>query len=271
VAPGPKTSGVAVAGDWIKWVNGLNRRRETLVIAERLGLDHWSVASRLMEVWEWADGNTADGNVPSVTPALLDRITDCAGFGEAMISVGWLEVNGDGIRFVNWDHHNSQSAKQRGLTAKRVAKSRRTAALHERYMSVTPSVTLALPEQSREEKSKEEERQQQQQSAYQHTPPLTAPNHPDTVAAAALSLLKKSGFCSAAAAEIVEASMAALVGNARKQTVLDRALEALQTAEDRKAKNPLGFIRKYMTDMDYFPVQKPKKRNKQERKHGSNG
>ena len=64
--------------------------------------------------------------------------------------VGWLSVAEDGsITLPNFDAHNGETAKQRALTAKRVAKSK----LKSNGGSVTLPVTLPLP---REEKRREE-------------------------------------------------------------------------------------------------------------------
>jgi hypothetical protein len=59
----------------------------------------------------------------------------------------WGEVTEIGLRFPNFDRHNGQSAKKRGLTAKRVANLRENS----NPKCNAPSVTQALPEK---EKSK---------------------------------------------------------------------------------------------------------------------
>jgi hypothetical protein len=138
-----------VAGDWLKWSKGLADRREILVMATKLDISPAEIVVGCFRVWEWADDETEDGNVDGVTLVTVDRFARIDGFADAMVSVGWLRETGSGIEFVNYDHHNSQTAKRRALTSRRVA-SHRAARNAE---SVTPSVTSALPEKRREEKS----------------------------------------------------------------------------------------------------------------------
>ena len=126
-----------MAGDWIKWTKGLSRKREVVAISARLGVSRYEVAARLMDVWEWADENTADGDVASVTKSFLDDIAGVTGFSDAMTSVGWLLDSGDGLHFPNFQRHNGQSAKQRALTADRMRKHRTTALRSERNKIVT--------------------------------------------------------------------------------------------------------------------------------------
>jgi hypothetical protein len=108
-----------MAGDWIKWTVGLTRKREVVAIASALGLSRREVAAMLMEVWEWADANTTNGHVPSVTNVTLDEFLNCDGFAQAMQKEGWLVFDGTSITFPNFDRHNGKSAKSRALAANR--------------------------------------------------------------------------------------------------------------------------------------------------------
>jgi hypothetical protein len=125
-----------MAGDWIKWTKGLTRKPEVIGIAARLGLSRRETAAVLMEIWEWADEITSDGNVPGVTFVTLDALSNVTGIGNAMIDVGWLVDLGDGIVFPNFGRHNGNSAKKRGQAQRRMAKMRQRNA--ESVTSVTP-------------------------------------------------------------------------------------------------------------------------------------
>lgn len=120
---------------------------EVHYIAGALNLDPDAVVGKLMRVWAWFDKHTTNGNALGVTYSLLDRITGVAGFGEAMAFAGWLEQRDKTLVMPGFDKHTSKSAKERALTAKRVAKTRNG--------DVTPA---PLP---REEKRKEEKKEQQ--------------------------------------------------------------------------------------------------------------
>lgn len=97
-------------------------KQEVLAIAGRMGWDDPDMAvGKLFRVWRWFDQQTIGGNAPGVTLALLDRISGVSGFGLAMQSVGWLIVTDAGISLPNFDRHCGKTAKDRALTANRVA------------------------------------------------------------------------------------------------------------------------------------------------------
>jgi hypothetical protein len=133
---------------WIKLDHTTQDKPEVFLMADRLGIDPDAVLGKLVRVWVWADQQTTDGNAPSVTSSLLDRITGVSGFAAALQQVGWLTNSDDGLIFPNFTRHNGQTSKARALTAQRVAKSRsgNGAKCNGR------SVTEALPEKRREEK-----------------------------------------------------------------------------------------------------------------------
>jgi hypothetical protein len=108
-----------MAADWIKWVKGLTKRREVLAMASALKKDRRLVAAICMEVWEWADENTQDGEVYAITFAFLDEMVGVRGFMQAMSDTGWVVERPGGIMFPNWDRHNGTSAKRRALDRER--------------------------------------------------------------------------------------------------------------------------------------------------------
>lgn len=129
-----------MAGDWIKIEHALPDKPECIQIAGRLSVDQDAVAGKLLRLWIWADQQTIDGNAPGVTPAFIDRLTNCPGFSAALLDVGWLVDRNGRLQLPNFDRHNGQTAKQRALTASRVKRSRNGA-----------SVTESLPEKRRED------------------------------------------------------------------------------------------------------------------------
>jgi hypothetical protein len=136
-----------MAGDWIKVETTMPDKPEIFQMAERLQIDPDAVAGKLLRVWIWADQQTVDGNAPSVTKALLDRVTGVTGFTEALMECGWLLKEGDGYAFPNFDRHNGKTAKKRAQTHKRVQAHRSDCNANRN----APSVTKALPEKRREE------------------------------------------------------------------------------------------------------------------------
>lgn len=111
-------------GAWMKVELELPDKPEVFAIATKLSIDPDLVPTKLIRVWAWFDKHTKDGNAAGVTPTLLDRITGVTGFGEAMLSVGWLKSDGGSLSVPNFDRHNGETAKSRAETALRVAKHR---------------------------------------------------------------------------------------------------------------------------------------------------
>lgn len=143
-----------MAGDWIKMAVDLPEKPEVWQIAGMVGIDADTVVGKLLKVWRWFDAHTETGNAAGVTYALVDHVTGVTGFGEAMALAGWLEQSGSILSLPHFDRHNGKTAKNRALTAKRVASHKHKS--NDEGNAV--SVTSALP---REEKRREEEKQKQ--------------------------------------------------------------------------------------------------------------
>jgi hypothetical protein len=146
-----------MAGDWIKFELATPDKPEVWEMAARLGVDPDAVTGKLLRVWGWFDQHTKEGNAPSVTKSLLDRLVGVNGFCNSMIESGWMVEENETIYLPNFDRHNGKTAKQRALTAKRVAEHKQKS----NEEGNGESVTSALP---REEKRREEE-----------TPPCSPP------------------------------------------------------------------------------------------------
>jgi hypothetical protein len=138
-----------MAGDWIKFELATMDKPEVCQIADAAGIDPDAAVGKLLRVWGWFDQQTECGNAPSVSKKLLDRLVGVSGFCDFMQSVGWM-VDGDGIiSLPNFDRHNGKTAKNRVLTAKRVANHK----VKSNDETNAPIVSGALP---KEEKRREE-------------------------------------------------------------------------------------------------------------------
>lgn len=141
---------------WIKFDSATPDKPEVWQIASALGIDPDAVVGKLMRVWIWFDSHTENGNAPSVTKALLDRLVGVTGFCDAMMSAGWLSDDGSTVSLPNFDAHNGETAKKRALTARRVAKHKEKGNAAGNAASVTASVKPALPREEKE-KNKDQE------------------------------------------------------------------------------------------------------------------
>jgi hypothetical protein len=140
--------GLIMAGDWMKFEANTPEKPEVLAITIELGYEDPDLTvGKLLKVWRWFDQHTVDGNAVNVTATLLDRLIGVTGITKAMEKVGWLVIKETGLTLPNFDRHNGKTAKERALTAKRVASHK--ASKSGNGVSVTP----ALP---REEKRRED-------------------------------------------------------------------------------------------------------------------
>jgi hypothetical protein len=137
-----------MAGSWIKFDTSTSDKPEVWSMACELGIDPDAVVGKLLRVWTWFDDHTEKGNAPIVTRALLDRRVGVTGFVTAMINAGWMSETDGVLSVPNFDRHNGQTAKNRVLTAVRVAHHKKGNAKGNGAI-----VTDALP---KEEKSRED-------------------------------------------------------------------------------------------------------------------
>ena len=142
-----------MAGDWIKMEVGLPEKPEVWQIAGMVGIDADSVVGKLLKVWRWFDAHTESGNAVGVSYPLVDHVAGVSGFAEAMALCGWLRQDGSTLILPNFDRHNGKTAKNRALTAKRVAK-------HTEKTNAKPNAGSVSDALAREEKRREEEKKE---------------------------------------------------------------------------------------------------------------
>jgi|LakMenEpi03Aug12_release.lakeMendotaPanAssembly.Ray.scaffolds.fasta_scaffold39208_13 hypothetical protein len=112
-----------MAGNWIKMRHDLYDDPDTRRVARITGLDRDQVCGKLYRLWSWADRHGHNGLVRAEIEDLDDEIGH-VGFGAALVSVGWLVTQEDGIVIPHWERHFSDSAKVRALAGQRVEKHR---------------------------------------------------------------------------------------------------------------------------------------------------
>ena len=115
-----------MAGNWIPWEIGLEKKREVVVIARLLGVSRLEAATMCMIVWAWAEDQSVDGVVSGVDAAAISDCVGIPGIGEAMANpaCGWIVESESAIQFPNWERFNSRPAKMRMHAVWRQRKSR---------------------------------------------------------------------------------------------------------------------------------------------------
>jgi hypothetical protein len=134
-----------MAGDWIKLEAVTPDKPEIYGVSERLGCSHGDAFLACVRLWIWVDQQSLKGNGIAVTKTSLDRIGGLERFSDALIDVGWLNEKNGRVTIPNFDRHNGKTAKDRALTAKRMA-------VHRSLNGYGSGVTSASP---REEKRRD--------------------------------------------------------------------------------------------------------------------
>ena len=142
-----------MAGDWIKMRVDLKDDPSVFKLAELLAVDELHVIGCLFCFWAWADKHAVDGHVDGATSRLVDKVSSTPGFCTAMQAVGWLVIEEAGIRIPNFDRHNGESAKERGLKNARQARWRSGKLGN---VDAAPSTAASTAASTREEKRREE-------------------------------------------------------------------------------------------------------------------
>ena len=106
---------------WLKVEENTPAKPEIKKIATDCGVSNEVAFARWFRLWSYLDRTTADGFVPFLTAQGCDEEAGLPGIGKSLESVGWVEFSRQGALVVNWDRHNGKSAKERALTARRVA------------------------------------------------------------------------------------------------------------------------------------------------------
>ena len=143
-----------MAGDWIKIEHGLLNKPEVMLLADALDISHFEAVGHLIAFWLWVDMNMSP-SCPQVrgTKKGLDRVAGRDGFADALISVGWLDIESDKISIPGYEVHLSKSAKERAKGQKKKAAQRSKVSL---AMSPTKGDENGTEGGTREEKRREE-------------------------------------------------------------------------------------------------------------------
>ncbi len=237
-----------MAGDWIKMRGNLWDDPRVARLVDMTDTSEAAIVGALYWLWATADQHTEDGIMPGLTTRAIDRKTGVKGFADALLTIGWLEDNEDGVRIVNFEEHNGASAKRRSLDGQRKANSRAMSA-SEADKPRTNNGQIAPTCGAREEKRREEkELIPSVAKATGDKSPLT----PDEIIFGyGVPLLTNAG--------ISDKQARSFLGGLRKSHGDDALVDALRECIRAKPLQPLEWMAKILP-----PIGAPPKRNKQE-------
>ena len=152
-----------MAGDWIKMRGNLWDDPRVAKLCDITDCGEAQIIGGLYWLWATADQHTESGIMPGLTLRQIDRKTGIAGFGQAMCEIGWLADHPEGVRIVNFEEHNGQSAKRRSSDAQRKASIRNVSASsadNVRTDSGQNAPDCGAREREEKEKNREEDKKQ---------------------------------------------------------------------------------------------------------------
>lgn len=117
-----------MAGDWIKMRGNLWDDPRVARICDMTDSGEAAVVGALYWLWSTADQHTEDGCMPGLTLRQIDRKTGLQGFGAALVAIGWLVDDPQGVVIQGFEEHNGTSAKRRATDAQRKATFRNVSA-----------------------------------------------------------------------------------------------------------------------------------------------
>ena len=106
---------------WIKVEYHTPEKPEMARIARACSCSIGDAFLAWFKVWRALDATTEDGHQPGTIPEDLDAAGGLPGIGRALLAVGWIQPNHNGLQVVNWDRHNGRSSKARACANRRMA------------------------------------------------------------------------------------------------------------------------------------------------------
>ena len=92
-----------MSGDWIKMRSNLWDDPRVARLCDLTDASESAVIGGLYWLWASADQHSEDGTMLGLTLRSIDRKTQISGFGAALVSIGWLDDDADGVRIVRFD------------------------------------------------------------------------------------------------------------------------------------------------------------------------
>ena len=89
---------------------------KTMALADVLGIDDCHALGILEALWHWTARYHADGNISGTQPGILARAVrtriDAQTLWDALLSCGWIDVDGDSCLIHDWADHADNTTKK---------------------------------------------------------------------------------------------------------------------------------------------------------------
>ena len=154
-----------MAGDWIKMRSNLWDDPRVSKMCDLTDAGEAAIVGGLYWLWATADQHSEDGIMLGLTLRAIDRKTGIPGFGDALVSAGWLADHHEGVRIVRFSEHNGKSAKRRCSESVRKMSARDADKLKNECSTIEDESQQSCAPREREEKENKEQDQKQKTRA----------------------------------------------------------------------------------------------------------
>lgn len=163
-----------MAGSWIAMQHSLitNPKVRKIHRATKGSSIHETIG-RLTAVWWMADEHSDNGSYEGSIED-IDDTAECEGFGEAMVLVGWLSVEGDTITFPDFGDHNGKTTKRRLKESKRKGESRAKKGENTKLSAKRPHACGQSAEHKTKQNNTEQEEKSKSPAGAGYTPEFEA-------------------------------------------------------------------------------------------------
>lgn len=114
-----------MSSNWIKMRTGLVDDPRVSGICDMTDEREATIIGALFILWAAADTHSVDGRMPGLSVKGIDRKTGVPGLGAALLAVGWITEDDQGVVITRFEDHNGASAKRRAMEAQRKARVRK--------------------------------------------------------------------------------------------------------------------------------------------------
>lgn len=114
-----------MSSGWIKMGVHLRTHPKVVRMATLLKADKLRVIGGLWAVWSVFDAHSEHGDLPGYTAVAIEEEIGWRGFAAAMVDVGWLQADAEGLTAPDYEAHNGPNAKRRATDASRKGSSRK--------------------------------------------------------------------------------------------------------------------------------------------------
>ena len=137
-----------MAGDWIKMRSNLWDDPRVSRLCDLASANEAVIIGGLYWLWTSADQHSTNGLLSGLTSKAIDRKSGIKGFGDALITIGWVSESAEGVQIVRFEEHNGKSAKRRCAESVRKMSAREA---DKRQTKISTHAHLEKREERREE------------------------------------------------------------------------------------------------------------------------